>query len=166
AAADEATGEDAVGGDPHAELAARRQDLVLDVALQQGVLDLQVGDRGDRGRPPDRRGADLREPDVPQVALLDQLGDRADGVLDRDGRVEAGGPVDVDVVDAQALQRVAEEVPQRGGAGVDALWRTVGAAQYTELHREHDGVAVAGPQRSADQRLVVAGAVEVTSVDQ
>ena len=59
------------------------EDLVLDAARDQRVLDLQVGDRVHRGGAADRLGADLGEPDVAHVAGLDQLGDRADGLLDR-----------------------------------------------------------------------------------
>ena len=58
----------------------------------------------DRGGAADRLGADLGQADVADVAGLDQLGDRADGLLDRHVRVEPGGPVDVDVVGAEAAQ--------------------------------------------------------------
>ena len=60
----------------------------LDTAGEQGVLDLQVADRVDGVRAADGLGADLGQADVADVAGLDQLGDRADGLLDRDGRVE------------------------------------------------------------------------------
>ena len=55
-------------------------------------------------RAADRVGADLGEADVTHVAGLHQLGDGADRLLDRHVGVEPRGPVDVDVVDAQALQ--------------------------------------------------------------
>ena len=41
---EQATGQYAVCADPDSELAASRQDLVLDSALEQGVFDLQVRD--------------------------------------------------------------------------------------------------------------------------
>ena len=53
-AGEQAAGEHAVGGDADAELARRRQDLVLDPARDQRVLDLQVGDRVDGGGAADR----------------------------------------------------------------------------------------------------------------
>ena len=71
---------------------------LLDAAGDQGVLDLQVDDRRDGGGPAQGVRADLGEADVAHVPGLDELGDRADGLLDRDVRVDAGDPVDVDVV--------------------------------------------------------------------
>jgi hypothetical protein len=66
---------------------------------------------------------------MPHVSLLDQLGDRADRLLDRYGRVEPGDPVDVDVVDAEALERVGGEVPDRFRAAVVAGPAAVRVAQ-------------------------------------
>ncbi|MGX1269837.1 hypothetical protein RKD18_003031 [Streptomyces phaeoluteigriseus] len=79
----------------------------IDFSMPRGdqrVLDLEVGDRGGGGGPADRLGADLAEADVPDVSLLDEFGDRADGLLDGDGRVEPGDAVDVDVLDTEALE--------------------------------------------------------------
>ena len=89
-------------------------------AADQRVLDLQVDDRVHRRGAADRLGADLGEADVADVAGLHQVGDRADGVLDRHRGIEARRAVDVDVVDAEARQAVGEEVLHRGGAGVVA----------------------------------------------
>src|SRR5262249_13589366 len=86
AAADQAAPEHAVGRDADAEFAAGGQDAVLDVAAEQRVLDLQVADGRDGGGPADRVGADLGQADVTHVTLVDHLGDRTDGVLDRHGR--------------------------------------------------------------------------------
>ena len=44
------------------------------------------------------------------VAGLHQFGDGADGLLDRYVRIEPAGPVDVDVVGAEALERIGEAV--------------------------------------------------------
>lgn len=41
---------------------------------------------------------------------LDQLADRADRVLDRDVGIEAAQAIDVDVIDTEPLETVAEEV--------------------------------------------------------
>ena len=81
--ADQPAAEHAVGGDGDPELAARRQDLVLDPARDERVLDLQVADRMRRRGAADRLRAHLGEADVPDVAGLDELGDRPDGLLDR-----------------------------------------------------------------------------------
>ena len=51
----------------------------------------------------------FREADVAHVAGLDHVGDGADGVFDGHVGIEARGAVDVDVVGAQALERVGQE---------------------------------------------------------
>ena len=76
------------------------------------------------------------------VAGLDHLGDRADGLLDRHVRIEPGGAVDVDVVGAEALQRVGQEVAHGRRPGVDAAEGAAGSAQRAELDAELHGVAV------------------------
>lgn len=40
----QSTGEHAMGGDADSELAARRKDRVFDIAREQGIIDLEVGD--------------------------------------------------------------------------------------------------------------------------
>ena len=64
-----------------------------------------------------RRG--LAEPDVADLALLDQLGERADGLLDRRVRVDAVLVVEVDVVGAQPLQRALDRAAHVLGRAVE-----------------------------------------------
>ena len=94
--ADQPAREHAVGDDRDAQLAEGRQGLGLDVAGEHAVLGLQGRDRVDGVRPPHRRRRHLRDTDVPDVPGLHQLGDRADGLLDRHRRVEPGRLVEVD----------------------------------------------------------------------
>ena len=101
---------------PIAELAAGGEDLGLDPARDERVLDLQVGDGVHGVRAPDRLRPDLGEAEVAHVAGLHQLGDRADRLLDRHVGEDAAGPVDVDVVGAEPAKRVGEEVLDRGRA--------------------------------------------------
>ena len=70
----------------------RRQDLVLEVAGAQRVLGLQRGDRVHGVRAADGRGRRLGEPEVADLAGLDELRHGADGLLDRhaSGRRGAG----------------------------------------------------------------------------
>ena len=126
-AGEEAAGEDAVGGDADPELAAGGEDLLLDSAREERVLDLQVGDRVHRVRATNRLRPDLGEADVADVARLHQLRDRADGLLDRHVGEDAAGPVDVDVVGAEPAERVGEEVLDRRRAQVVADDRAVRA---------------------------------------
>ena len=63
-------------------------------------------------------GADFGQADVPDVAGLDHVGDGADRVFDRHRRIEPRRPVDVDVIDAEPLQRIGDEILHRGRAAV------------------------------------------------
>ena len=65
-------------------------------------------------------------PIVADVAGLHHVGDRADGVFDRHRGIEARGPVDVDVIDAEPREAVGEEVLDGRGARVVAEPGAVG----------------------------------------
>jgi len=116
---------------------------------------------GERVRVGVRGIGDVVWRDMPQVVIR----------TPRDARVEAGGAVDVDVVEAQTLQAVGAGGLDRGGPGVETDPGLVGPALGAELHAEQDVVAAAAFERPvlerfADQHLVVAHAVEVAGVDQ
>jgi hypothetical protein len=55
---------------------------------------------------------------MPDKTGLDHVGDGANRVFDRHRRIEPGRPVDIDVIDAEALEAVGEEVFYGGGAGI------------------------------------------------
>ncbi len=114
----------------------------------------------------DRVGAGLGQADVPDVSLVDQLRDRADGLLDRNPGIDARRPIDVDVVAAEAAERVGEEVRDRGGPAIASAPAAVRAAERAELDADHDVLASAAAERIADEQLVVAHPVEVTGVEQ
>ena len=111
AAGEEAAAERGVGDEADAELAQRRQHLVLDVAAEERVLALDGGHRVHRVRGADRLRRRLAEPVVADLALLHQLGQRPDGLLDRRVRVHAVLVVEVDVVGAEAAQRALDRLP-------------------------------------------------------
>ena len=117
-------------------------------------------------RAPDGLGARLRQTDVPHVAGHDHLGDRADRVFDGDRGIDATEPVDVDVVGAQALQRVRECVLHGDRPPVDPEEGVVRRSESAELHADHDVVATPTAQGVPDQELVVAHAVVVAGVQQ
>ena len=165
-AADQATRQHAIGGDADAELAASRQDLFLDAARDQRIFDLQVGDRVHGRGAADRLGADLRQADMPDIACLHQIGDRADRILDRHIRIEPRRPVDVDMVDAQPLQRIGAKVLTAAGRASKPIQAADGIAHAAELDADQRLVAAAAGQRLGDQHLVVAHAVEIAGVDQ
>ena len=163
-AGQEATAERAVRDPADAQLPYGRQDaVVLGLAGPQRVLGLQRRDRVDGVRPADSAGRGLGEPEVAHLAGSHQLGHRADGVLDRRGLVDPVLVVEVDVVDAEALQRRVAGLPHVLRSAGDAEELAVLAAHVAELRREHDLVAPArdGP---TDEALVGEGAVHVRGV--
>ncbi len=88
---EEAAGEHAVGSDADPELAAGGQDLLLDPARDERVLDLHVGDGCTACARRIVSAPDLGEAEVADVAGLDQLGDRTDRLLDREsGKTRPG----------------------------------------------------------------------------
>ena len=92
-------------------------------------------------------------------------GHRADGLLDRDRRVDPVLVVEVDVVDAEPLQRGVARGPDVVGAAVDADPAAVGVALVAELGGELDLVAAAG-DGLADELLVGERAVHVGGVEE
>ena len=107
----------------------------------------------------------LGEPEVAHLALLHELGHCADRLLDRRLEVDAVLVVEVDRVDAEALQRrlAGRADVLRLAADAEELARR--SAHVPELRREHDLVAAAG-DRLPDEPLVRAPAVHVGRVEE
>jgi hypothetical protein len=110
-------------------------------------------------------GSELAQADVTHVAGLDHVGDGSDSVFNGDVGVEAGGAVDVDVVDAEALEGVREGGFDGGGARVEAEKGAIGAALRSEFDRDEDLVADE-TESTANEHLIVAHVVEVAGVNQ
>ena len=100
------------------------------------------------------------------VPGVGHLRDRADRLLDRHIRVDAGQAVDVHVVAAQTGQRVRERVLHRRRPTIDSEPTTGGVAERPELDAHCDPVSRAALERLSDQELVAAGTVEVTGVEE
>src|SRR5205823_9204061 len=84
----ESAAQGAIRDEPDLELANRRQDLVLDVTAPERVLRLQRGNRRDSVRPPDSLCGRLRQTEIADLPLLNEIGHRADGLFDRDGAID------------------------------------------------------------------------------
>jgi hypothetical protein len=163
---DQAAGQHTISGDTHAELTGGRQQRVLDAAGDQRVLDLHVTDRVHRNGSAQRLRPDLGQPDVPHVSGLDQLRHRPDGLLDRHRRIHTGRAIDVNMVGAQPLERVGQEVLHRDRPAVQPDDRTGRVTHDPELHADDRPVTVAAPQRLTQQQLVAALAVPVAGIQQ
>jgi hypothetical protein len=113
-----------------------------------------------------RVDARLAEAEVADLALLHELGHRADGLLDRRVGIDAVLVVEVDVVQAETLQRALAGPLDVLGAAVDAAALSiVGVADDPELRREHDLIAAIG-DRAPDEALVGVRAVDVGGVEE
>ncbi len=156
----------AVRGHADSEFAAHRQNLRLDAARHQRVLDLQVADGRHRMSAANRLRTHFRQPDVPHITLLDQIGNGADGVLDRHRRVESRRTINVDIVCAEPAQRVRNKVANGGGTRVHPEESARRIALAAELHADDDVLALTAAQRIANQHFVGTHAVEVAGVEQ
>ena len=127
-------------------------DEALQVALAGGPLrfdDLGAGVRG---------GADVAD-----LALVDEVGERAEGLVDVDVGIGSVHLVEVDPVGAEAAERVLDRLDDptaRAAAVVGVL-----AHRHEELGGEHDVVAAA-LERLADDLFGLAGRVDVGGVDE
>ena len=119
-AADETTTQDAVCGDPDAELPTRRQDVAFDAARDQRIFNLQVTDRMYGMRAPNRRGSGFREANMFDITRLDHFRHGADRILDRHSGVDAAKTIDINPVRSEPAQRVGKKVLHGRRSAVDA----------------------------------------------
>ncbi|MBK5115675.1 MAG: hypothetical protein JJE23_02035 [Thermoleophilia bacterium] len=112
----------------------------------------------------DRLGGGFAEADVSDLAGLDLLGQRPDGLLDRSTRVDAVLVIEIDVVEAEPLQRSVDRAAHILGAAVDRAIPMLVEA-HAELGRDHDLVATSG-ERFAEQLLVITPAVHLGGVEE
>ena len=163
-AAQPAAADRAVRDQRDPELAQRRDDaVVLVIAAEQRVLTLIRGDRMNRRRAPHFGSFRLGEAERADFPRRDELGHRADRLLDRDVGVDAVLVVEVDRVDAESLERGFARRAHVLRRAADAGALPVGRAQHPELRRQDDAVAVLTDE-GPEQRLVVADAVGVGGV--
>ena len=143
---------------------SRGSSFGLWVAGPQGVLGLQRGDRVHSVGAADGCGAGLGQADEADLALSDQLGQGADGVLDGRVRVDPVLVVQVDVVGAEPLQGTLDRDADVRRAAIEDAGAATGVRDEAELRRQHDLVAAAldGP---ADEFLVAEGAVDFGGVE-
>jgi hypothetical protein len=102
---------------------------------------------------------------VADLALGDELGHRPDRLLDRRVGIDAVLVVEVDVIDAEALQRGIAGLAHILRVAAHAEELAVLAAHVGELRRQHDVVATVG-DRLADELLVRERPVHVGGVDE
>ena len=153
----------------HAVALARRQHVGLDAAHEDGIRRLLAHEPlaaatvGDPLRLDDRGSRERGAPQVADLALVHEVRQRAQRVVDVGPRVGTVDLVQVDVVRVEApeaLLALADDPP----AGVAAHVR-VGAHVAVHLRREHDVVAPS-LKCLGDDRFGLPGRVHVGGVDE
>src|SRR5207248_6233479 len=96
--------ERAVGDDPDPELTSNGHDAVFEVARPQRPLALQSGDGMDGVGSPNRLRSRLGQTQEADLPGLHELSHGADGLLDGNRRVDPMLVVEVDMVEAKALE--------------------------------------------------------------
>ena len=112
----------------------------------------------------DRFCRSLGETDVANLASLDQAGHGADGLLDRNLRIDPMQVVEIDDIDAEALEARVARPPGVVRRAVNAARRATRVAQYAELGREHNRVAPLADD-ATHQFLVVPSPVGVRGIE-
>ena len=159
--------------DAEAELLRHRDELALDRALEERILDLQRDERRPSAESRHRLrlrhlpGRRVAESQVANLALLDERIERAHRLLDGRRLVPGVKPVEIDVVGPQAAERFFA----LGDDGLAVRAAAVGVAHEHvghELRREDDAVALLPIVREvlADDRLGVTLRVPVRRVDE
>jgi hypothetical protein len=147
-----------------------RKDIGLRIARPERVLGLQRGDGVDGVRATQGLRCRFAQADVTDLALLDELGQRADRLLDGDVGIDAMLVVEVDVVGAEALERSfdrAADVLRRPVLTAHGrhVARVGGVHAQVELRRD-DVLVAAALDRATDQQLVRQGAVDLRRVEE
>src|SRR5262249_51342199 len=138
-AAEEAAAERAVGDEADAELAAGGEDAVFRIAAPQRVLALQRRDRMDLAGAAHGLDARFGEAEIADLSFLHELRHRADRVLDRRLWIDAVLVIEIDHVDAEALQAALARLPHVVRPAADAahhvvLWITHDAELGRQRH--------------------------------
>lgn len=155
-----------IRGDANAKRATRRQNLGLDSARQERVLDLQIGDRVHRLSAPHCVGPRLRQGSIADVSRLHHVHNRADRVLDRHGRVDSSKAVEVNVVCSETAQRICKKILYGGWTPVYTCPATGGIAQCSEFDTQKYLITAAATQSFLEQELVMTHPVIVAGVKQ
>ena len=125
-----------------------------------------AADRLHRMGAAERLNAGLRHAEMLDLALGDQVLDRAGDVLDRHVRVDPVLVEQVDGLDAEPLQRAVDRLPDVLGPAVDAaIFARLGIEVEAELGGDHDLIAERR-ERFADDFLVLEGAIDFGRIEE
>src|SRR6266542_330869 len=153
--------------EPDPELLERREHLLFRLPPPQRVLALERRDRLHRVCTADRLRARLREAEVLDLALADQVLHGARDVLDRHVRIDAVLVKEVDRVDPESLERGLCDLLDVLGPAVEGapVCLAVEGGLEAELGGEHN-LAAEGRQRLAHELLVRERPVDLGGVEE
>ena len=92
-------------------------------------------------RSADRPHACFRQPEMPDLSLLDQILDSAGNILDRHGRIDAMLVEQIDMVGLEPLQRSVGDLPDMFGPAIEAELAKFLPECMPKLRRDHGLVA-------------------------
>src|SRR5205085_762992 len=116
-------------------------------------------------RPPDSLRGRLRQTEIADLPLLDQIGHRADGLFDRDGAIDAMLVVEIDMLDPEPPERRIARGFDVLGAAVHADPFAVTIAHITEFRGEYYAIPFAF-DRLADQLFVCVRPVDIRGIEE
>ena len=148
-----------------AELLEGRQDFLLRLPPPERILALQ-GRHGLHGvRPADGSHTGFGQPEMPDLALLDQILDGSRHVLDRHGGIDAMLIEQIDAIGPEPLQGGLGDLSDVLRPAVEAELAELLAECMTELGRDHDLVAERG-EGLADNFLILVRAVCLGGIEE
>ena len=154
----------AEGHEPDAELLEGRQHFRFGLPKPQRVFALERGDRLDGVGAADRLHAGFREPEVLDLAFVNQILHRPGDVFDRHVRVHAVLIEEVDRLDLQTLQRGLGNLFDVRRPAIEAA-RSIGFEREPELGRD-DHLVTEGAERFADELFIDERAVGFGGVEE
>ncbi len=165
-AGEKALAQRAEGDEADAEFFEGRQHLLLGLSPPQRILALQRRDRLHGMGTADGLHAGLRQAEMPDLALADQVLHGAGDVFDRHVRVDAMLIEEVDDIGLEPLQRSLGDLPDVLRPAVEAaLLAGLRIDIEAEFGGDHDLLAE-GRQRFADKLLVGERAVDFRGVEE
>src|SRR5262249_15458937 len=143
-AGEETAAKRAIGDEADAEPAAGLQHSVLWIARPERILGLHGGDGMHLVRARDGLGRCFTQADVANFSGAHQFRHGANRLLDGRVGVDAVLVVEIDVLDAEALQAALDGLPNVLGAAVEAARSGIGwIAHDAEFRGEEDSVTLA-----------------------
>src|SRR6185295_303883 len=162
----ESAAERTVGNKANPKLANRLEDLIFRIAAPQRILGLKRADRMHRVRSSDRFRSRLAQAEVSHLARLNQLRHCADGIFDRNARIDTMLIIEIDTIDAESSKRRIASFAHVFGTAVNRAFRRItGVAANGELRRD-DHLFASCSKRLSKQLLILVRTVCIGRIEE